>query len=378
MQREDAVTRRHALQTMGRAGLGAATVGLLGPSRSLAAGPESAKDDRLRITMAGYRLDRVDALIDGRVVPEGCDATFEVARIGDMNTHVFSGPRTREVTEIGLNPYILAFANEGFRAYTLIPVFPLRTFRHKSIFIRTDRGIRKPGDLRGKTIATTGYSSTSLTWIRGFVEHEYGVKPTDVRWVLASKESSAAASGGASKQEQVLPEGITVVDGPAGKDESDMLADGDVDAVFHTGEPRAYVEGHPKVARLFPDYRTVERAYYTKTGIFPIMHAVAMRRDVVEAHPGLTAAVFRAYSAAKQLAYDRLNTMAWLEDTLPWVSQEVEETRALMGDNYWPYGIEPNRKALESLFQYAHEQGLAQRRLRIEDVFHHSTWDLAE
>jgi 4,5-dihydroxyphthalate decarboxylase len=358
--------------------LGSAAMGVLGRRGTQAAEQMPSEGTRLKITMAGYRLDRVDALIDGRVTPEGCEAKFEVARIGDMNTHVFSGPGTREVTEIGLNPYLLAHANEAFRDYTLIPVFPLRLFRHKSIFIRTDRGITGPEDLRGKTVATAGYSSTSLTWIRGFMQHEYGVQPTDLNWVIASKESSADASGGASKQEQVLPDGIKFMDGPPGKDESEMLADGSVDAVFHAAEPRAYVEGHPKVARLFPDYRAVERAYFLKTGIFPIMHAVAMRRDVVEAHPWLVASVFKAYSRAKQLAYDRLNGMAWVEDTLPWIGQEVEETRALMGENYWPYGIEPNWKALDSLFQYAHEQGLARSRVQIEDVFHPSTWKLSE
>jgi 4,5-dihydroxyphthalate decarboxylase len=333
---------------------------------------------KLKIKVAGYQYDRVAGLADGRVPIEGCAAQFEAAKIGDMNTHVFSGPRTREVTEIGLLPFILAVANEEFRDYSLIPVFPLRVFRHKSIFIRTDRGITKPSDLRGRRVATPGYSSTSLTWIRGIMQHEYGVKPEEIEWVVSAKDSSATASGGASKWESILPNGISIRRGPKGKDESELLVDGDVDALFHAAEPRAYQEGHPKVARLFADSRKTERAYFRKTGIFPIMHAVAVRRDVIQSHPWLPAAVFQAYSQAKQLTYEDIKQSAWYKTSLPWIAQEAEETRELMGDNYWPYAIKPNRKTLNALLQYSHEQGLAKRKLKIEELFHASTLDLRE
>ncbi|GAF86566.1 unnamed protein product, partial [marine sediment metagenome] len=263
------------------------------------------------IKLAGYDYDRVLALMDGRVQIEGFDTQFEVSSIGDMNTHIFSGAQTREVTEIGLHPFMLAYANDGFRDYTLIPVFPLRLFRHKSIFIRNDRGIKKPEDLRGKKIATPGYSSTSLTWIRGIVQHEYGVRPDEIKWVIASKDSSSKAAGKTSRQENILPEGIAYTQGPEDKDESDLLESGEVDALFHAAEPRALVEGHPRVARLFPDYRQTEREYFSRTGIFPIMHAVAIRKDVIEQQPWLPKAVFNAYSQAKQLTYDYMQTSAW-------------------------------------------------------------------
>jgi 4,5-dihydroxyphthalate decarboxylase len=336
------------------------------------------KSDKFKITITGYPYDRVAGLADGGVKVDGCDTKFEPGRIGEMNTHVFSGLKTREVTEIGLLPFILAMTNADFRDYGLIPVFPLRTFRHKSIFIRTDRGISKPEDLRGRKIATPGYSSTSLTWIRGILQHEYGVKPDQVKWIVSSKESSSAASGGASKWENVMPKGITIDTGPKGKDESQLLVDGDVDAVFHAAEPEAYQKGHPKITRLFPDSRKTERAYYAKTGIFPIMHAVAIRRDLFDSHPWLPKAAFTAYSQAKQLAYDDINQNAWFMASLPWISQEAEATRKLMGENYYSYGVTPNRKALEALLQYAHEQGLAKRKLTIEELFHPSTLKLKE
>ena len=338
----------------------------------------SSSNSGLPISMAGYDYDRVQALIDGRVKIEGCDTRFETSRIGDMNTHILVGPQTREVTEIGLNPFMLAYANDIFRDYTLIPVFPLRVFRHKSIFIRTDRGIARPEDLRGKKIATPGYSSTSLTWIRGIMQDEYGVTPKDVHWVISSKDSAAAASGGPSKQENILPEGLSVTTGPAGLDESDLLESGEVDALYHAAVPRAFIEGHPKVARLFSDSRAIERAYFEKTGIFPIMHAVAIRKNVLEENPWLLEAVFKAYSEAKQLTYDYLSKAAWYKTSLPWVSQEAEETRALMGKNFWPYGIEQNRKALNALFRYAYEQDLCDRQLTIEELFHPSGLELTE
>jgi len=333
---------------------------------------------KLSLSMAGYNLDRTRALFEGRVKVDGCNFQIEEQGIGDLNTHVFSGPQTLDVTEIGLHPFMLAYANEGFRDYSLLPIYPIRVFRHKSIFIRTDRGIKKPADLRGRKVATPGFSSTSLTWLRGIMKHEYGVSPEEIQWFVSSKDSSAEAAGNVSKQESMVPKGLSVSKGPEGKDESDMLESGEVDALFHAAEPRAYIEGHPKIARLFPDFRKTERAYFKRTGIFPIMHAVAIRNAIVEQHPWLPKAVFNAYSKAKQLLYDDLKKMGWATISLPWAAQEIEETRALMGENFWPYGIEPNRKALETLFRYSYQQGLCSRELTIKELFEPTSIDLLE
>lgn len=356
----------------------AAAVGALSISPLAKATSPIEESAGLAINMAGYDYDRVHSLIDGRVGIEGCNIDFEISSVGEMNTHIFNGPQTREVTEVGLHPFMLAYANDAFRDYTLIPVFPLRVFRHKSVFIRTDRGIKKPEDLRGKKIGVTGYSSTSLTWIRGIFQDEYGVTPDDVQWVFSSMDSAAKASGGPSKQENVLPEGLTISMGLEGQDESDLLESGEIDALFHAAEPRCYIQGHPMVERLFHDFRTTERAYFAKTGIFPIMHAVAIRKDVLEQNPWLAEAVFNAYSQAKQMTYDYLLKSAWYKTSLPWVSQEMEETRTLMGKNYWPYGIESNRDALTTLFRYSYEQGFSSRELTIEELFHPSGLHLSE
>jgi 4,5-dihydroxyphthalate decarboxylase len=268
---------------------------------------------------------------------------------------------------------MLAYANEAFRDYTLIPVFPLRLFRHKSIFIRTNGSVREPKDLRGRRVATPGYSSTSLTWIRGIVQHQYGVRPDEIEWVVSSKDSSAAEAGTASKQESMLPDGLSVSRGPAGKDESELLLDGDVDALFHAAEPRAYSAGDPRIQRLFPDSRKTEQDYFKETGIFPIMHAVAIKKSTIKTHPWLPEVAFQAYSRAKKMNYERMTKLGWVENSLPWFAQELEDTRRRMGANFWPYGIEPNRKTLETLFQYSHEQGLAAKKLTVEELFHPAT-----
>ena len=376
-ERSTALSRRNFIKATTLAAGVAGIAGTIGAVR-LGMAKSGEPSNGLPITMAGYNLDRTRALFDGKVNVDGCDFQIEEQGIGDLNTHVFSGPQTLDVSEIGLHPYMLAYANEGFRDYSLLPIYPIRVFRHKSIFIRTDRGINRPEDLRGRKVATPGFSSTSLTWLRGIMQHEYGLRPEEIQWYLSAKDSSAKAAGKVSKQESMVPKGLSVSQGPEGKDESDMLESGEVDALFHAAEPRAYIEGHPKVARLFTDFRKTERAYFKKTGIFPIMHAVVIRNTLVEQNPWLPKAVFKAYSQAKQIMYDQLKKMGWATISLPWAAQEIEETRALMGENFWPYGIEPNRKALEALFQYSFEQGLCSRQLTIEVVFHPASLELSE
>ena len=373
MSRQD-YSRRNFIKTAALSVGAAQAMSVIG-LRSARAASESRNQP---LSMAGYVYDRSKALIDGRVKIEGYDIQYTESAIGDINTHVFNGPQTYDVTEIGLVPFILAYANDEFRDYSLLPIFPLRLFRHKSVFIRTDRGIEKPTDLKGKTIGTAGYASSSLTWMRGIFEDEYGIRPEDVQWVISSKDSSADLSGKTSKQEQMFPDGISIRMGPAGKDESDLLESGEVDALFHAAEPRAYIQGHPMVARLFPDYRSTERDYFSRTGIFPIMHAVAIRKSLVKQNPWLIEAAFNAYSQSKKLAFEYMAKIAWAKESLPWFGQEFAETSALMGDNYYSYGIKPNRKTLEALFRYSHQQGLSGRELTIAELFEPASLELTE
>lgn len=325
--------------------------------------------DELQLKIAGYDVNRVKALVGGKVEIEGCSFTFKKDAIGDINTNVFSGAQDYDVCEIGLHPFMLAYANEGFRDYTLLPIFPLRIFRHKSAFVRTNSGIFSPKDLKGKKVGTAGYSSTSLTWMRGIFQDEYGLKPEDVQWVMSNEDSSKDTAGNISKQEQVAPDGITVKLGPAGKDESELLLSGEVDALFHAAEPKAYAQGNPDVRRLFANSKGTEQQYFKKTGVFPIMHAVAIRKSLLKKEPWLAEAIFKAYSKAKTMDYMYMQKLGWAYDSLPWYSQEYEETKKLMGKNHWPYGVEANRKALENLFRYSYEQGLSKKHLKMDELF---------
>ena len=368
------LSRRDLLKTTGLA------LGLVaGASGSAFAMASKERDPgTLPLKFGGYPFPRLKGLMDGSVPIQGCDVEFVPGKVGDMNTDVFSGKQVRDVTEIGLHPLMLAYANQEFRDYTLLPIFPLRTFRHKSAFIRTDRGIEKPEDLKGKRVSTAGYSSTSLTWLRGILKAEYGLAPKDMQWVIAQGDSSAQTAGKVSAQERVLPEAVPIEVGPPGMDESDLLARGQVDACFHASEPRAFIQGDPNVGRLFPDSRSVEKAWYQKTGIFPIMHGVAIRRSLLEREPWLARAVFDAYSQAKKQDYDFMRKMGWAFSSLPWFSTELEETRRLMGKNFYPYGIGASRKTLEALCRYSHDQGLSSRELKISELFAEQSLEFVE
>lgn len=362
---------RRDVTKMAIAGVATAALTHLGGQKAQAADAQNPK-----VKIAGYAYDRVRAIQDGRLGLDGCDVSFHVENIYDLNKHLFGTSRKYEVSETGLIPYVTKYANENFRAYTLIPIFISRIFRHRNIFVRTDSGIDKPEDLRGKRVATPGYGMSSNTWIRGFLQDVHGVKPADMQWIETTESSDGAKLNTKSFSGYFLPDDFPLKKGPQGVDESEMIIAGDVDALITAITPKAFLDGHPKVKRLFPDFRAAEQEYYRKTRVFPIMHVVAVRTDFVEKHPGLPKALVSLYTDAKQAAYDDLETTTSLKVTLPWVTQEFEDTRKLMGDDYWPYGVKANRKELDLVMRYTHEQGLAKRRVRVDEVFHPSTLEL--
>lgn len=362
------LSRRNFLKSSTLAVTGAST--FLSGEHLLASSPDQSNDVAKPLKMTGYDYPRIAALASGEAKIAGGEVRFTPGKIGDMNTQVFVGPQTYDISEIGLHPFILAYANDEFRDYTLLPIFPLKVFRHKSIFIRTDRGITKPEDLKGKSIATPGFSSTSLTWIRGILQDEYGISPNDVEWVLSGKDSGENLSGMVSGYENLVPDGLNIKTGSPDKDESDLLESGEVDALFHALQPRAFIEGDPNIGRLFPDSRATEEAYFKKTGIFPIMHSVAIRKSLLKEHPWLAQATFDAYSKAKQLTYKKMIELGWAFDALPWYGQELEATKEIMGANFYSYGLDKaNRKTVEALCRYSFEQGMSRRQLAVEELF---------
>ena len=381
-------SRRDFLKHVGVIGVAAAVSGIADASIAAEAGKEvldptvkkrtGPYGKGLPITIAGYDYNRVRALVEGKETIEGCAHRFEVTGIGPLNNHAFIGPQTRDVTEIGLIPYILAYCNDDFRDYTLLPIPLLRVFRHKSIFVRTDRGIKTPADLRGKKVATVGYSSSGLTHVRGLLQEEYGVKPEEIEWVSTQKDSAGNLTGGVSNWEKIRPKGVKITDAPKSEDESTLLISGKVDAIVHPAEPKVYQDRNPIVERLFKDHRSVERDFYKRTGMFPIMHAVAVRKETAEKNPWLPKAIFEAYSKAKQIDYEYMRNWGWAMDSLPWYGQEFNETRELMGANFYPYGLKASQSSFEAAFRYVYEQGLSKRKVGLEEMFEKSTLDLEE
>ncbi len=329
------------------------------------------------LKVAGYDYDRVRSIKNGRVGIEGAAVRFSTENIYSASSHAFGPDRTYEVTEIGLLPFLSRYVNQDFRSYVLIPAFVSRTFRHRNVFVRTDSGIESPEGLRGKRVGTPGYGFSANTWIRGFLLDQHGVKANELQWIETT-ESSDGAVLPQDLNRHFLPDDFPLVKGPKGIDESELLLSGECDALITAITPKCFLDGDPRVRRLFPDVRAAEQAYYRETGLFPIMHAVAIRSDVIEADPLLPETVFEMYCLAKKEAYADLATTTALKVSLPWVTQEYEQTRALMGENYWRYGFDANRKELEVVMRYAYEQGLIKRQARPEEIFHPSTLELID
>lgn len=315
----------------------------------------------LSVACQGY--DRVRALMDGRVGIEGCEVCF--LRLGpeELFFRAF-GHAEFDVCELSLSSYVMTLAR-GEAAYVAVPVFPSRMFRHSAIYVRSDRGIRAPEDLKGRLVGVPEYQVTAAVWVRGMLQDEYGVAPGDIRWRTGGLEEA----GRREKLPLALPARIEIAPVAEGKTLAGMLASGELDAVVSPRVPSCFVRGEPGVVRLFPDYRRAEQLYFAKTRHFPIMHVLGIRRTLLERNAWLAASVTKAFSQAKQIAMAELADGTALAATLPWLAAELESSRALMGDDYWPYGLEANRRTLEALLRYEFEQGLTPRQVGIDELF---------
>ena len=315
------------------------------------------------LTIATWDYDRVRAIADGRVQVEGCDVNF-IALAPEECFHRAYFHREFEVAEIGFSPFLIAISR-GTPPYSALPVFLSRMFRHSAIYIRTDRDITRPEDLRGKRIGVPEYQMSAAMWPRGMIAEENGVQPHEINWVQGGLENW----GRKDKFPLNLPAGFPLTAAPEGKSLSALLAEGELDAVFSARPPSCYRKPGVKVARLYEDYATAERAYYKRSGIFPIMHALGIRNDVLADNPWLAMSVYKAFTEAKRLADEEFFEVTALKVGLPWIGSEAQATRDLMGHDFWPYGVEPNRKTLETMTRYSFEQGLAVRKLAVEELF---------
>jgi 4,5-dihydroxyphthalate decarboxylase len=300
--------------------------------------------------------------MDGQVRIEGCDTVVLPMKPDECFYRAFTNAEF-EISELSASSYVVAVERGGF-PYVAVPVFPSRMFRHSSIYIRRDSGITEPADLRGRLIGIPEYQMTVGLWARGLLSDVYNVKPEQMKWRTGGLEMP----GRKEKQALKLPTGLEVQPISADQTLSRMLVEGGIDALISAIKPSCW--GVSKnVVRLFPDYRQAERDYFRETGIFPIMHILGVRRDMVERHAWLPASVYKAFDESKAVCMTALEEFGTLAVTLPWLIPELEETKELMGDNFWPYGIEENRKSLETLTRYVQEQGLTSRRVSVDEMF---------
>lgn len=325
----------------------------------------------LPIDLACWNYDRTRALVDGRVAAEGVDLNY-IAMEMPESFHRMLRHAEFHVSEMSFAWYLGSVFAER-RHMVAIPVFPSRMFRHSGIYVNSKSGITDPADLVGKRIGVPEYQQTAGVWIRGMLADDYGV-PID----SVSYHQGGLTEPGRVESALRRPEGIELT--PIGPQDtlSDMLERGEIDALYTAHAPVGFGAGSPHVERLFPDYRREEQAYYQRTGIFPIMHTVVIRMDVLEAHPWLARSLMKAFEEAKAIALADLFEPAAAKCSLPWLVAEAEATEDVFGTrDFWPYGVEQNRHVIETFVRYTHEQGLVPERPSVEDLFPRSTMDIA-
>ena len=327
---------------------------------------------RLSISLAGCDYDRTMAIFDGRAPIEGCEV-FATAMPVEEAFHRAFKYQEFDVTELSLSSYMMV-TSRGDSPYIGIPAFVSRLFRHSSIYIRTDRGIERPEDLKGRLVGVPEYQMTAALWVRGILEDEYGIRPSDIRW----RNGGLEEAGREERAPLKLPPEIELESIPTDRTLSQFLAEGKIDALISARAPSCFQAGAPDLGRLLPDYPSVERAYYEKTGIFPIMHLIGIRRSLYEKHPWLAVNVYNAFVRAKALCYAELGEIGHLHTTLPWPVAAFDEARRVMGEDYWSYGIAPNRQVIETVARYSFDSGLAERLMTAEDLFAPSTFEISK
>ena len=326
---------------------------------------------RLKLSIATGDYDRVRALVDGQVQVEGCDITYLVMGpeenfFRSLTNHEF------DVTELGLSNYVIALSR-GINEYVAIPVFLSRIFRHSAIYIRDDAGIAKPADLIGREVGVPVYEMTAALWVRGMLQEEYGIQPSQIEWRTGGLEEP----GRRSKYPMKFPDNLRIAPVPSDRALSEMLEKGEITALISARAPSCFERRSPHIVRMFPDYRSAEKDYYAKRRLFPIMHMLGLRRSLAEQHPWLPSSLFKAFLQAKQRCLSRISDQAALQVSVPWIMADIEECKALMGEDYWRYGFRENLPELERITRWSFEHGLSDRQLKPEELFHPATLEQA-
>lgn len=321
---------------------------------------------KLQLTLAVRDYDRARPLSDGLVTIDGVDPVIMALDPEEIFFRAFRHAEF-DICELSLSSFTVKTA-QGTCPYVGVPAFVSRAFRHNAIYVRSDR-IKKPSDLKGKKVGVPEYQLTANVWARALLQDDHGVKPSDIHWIRGGLEEA----GRPEKIAIALPKNVRLDDAPEGRTLSDMLAAGEIDAFIGPRVPSCFTQRSPHVGWLFADPIAAAKDYYKRTGIFPIMHLVGVKRELAEKHPWLPAAVFKAFARAKTIALEKLADTSSSKVTLPFVEERLMEARAMMGEDFWPYGVAENRKTLETFLQHHHKQGLSQRLVTVEELFHPGT-----
>ncbi|MEW6671885.1 MAG: 4,5-dihydroxyphthalate decarboxylase [Thermodesulfobacteriota bacterium] len=318
------------------------------------------KHVHLSVAISDY--DHVRDFLDGTVRAEGIEITY-LNLVHEEIFYRFIKFREWDVSEISFAKYV-SLVSQGDNSLVAIPVFPSRAFRLSSIYIHRDGGISRPQDLAGKKIGIPEWAQTASVYTRGYLVHQIGIALEKIAWYQAGVN----APGRAEKVALKIPAGVRYTPVPD-RSLTDMLLSKDLDAVMTARPPQAFVDGSPEIVRLFPDFITVEEAYWRDTGIFPVMHVIVIRAEVLQRHPWVAMNLYKALEEAKRRSIERALDVAAVRFPIPWGYEYAGRAVRIFGEDFWPYGIEPNRRTLEAFLQYAHEQGVCHRRLKPEELF---------
>ena len=323
---------------------------------------------KLQLSIAMGDYDRTRPLWDGRVQIDGVDPVYMLLSPEEM---FFRAMRSQDfdVSEMSFSSYLIKHSR-GECPYIGIPVFLSRAFRHTSMYVRKDR-IQKPEDLRGKKIGLPEYQLTANVWARAILESDFGVRPDEVTWVQGGIETA----GRPEKIKLQLPANICVESAPEGKTISQLIHDGAIDGFMGPRPPSKQALQNQNVRWLFDDPTAAAKDFYARTGVFPIMHILGLRKELAEQHPWLPNALFKAFSQSKRQALESLEDTSATKVTLPFVEEQLLAARQSLGEDFWSYGVAPARKTLEMFVQQHFSQGLSPRAMRVEEIFHPSTYE---
>jgi 4,5-dihydroxyphthalate decarboxylase len=316
----------------------------------------------LPLTLASSHYDHVTDLANGRVPVEGVELTFLTLQIEEIFFRQFNYGDF-DASEVSMGKYC-SLVSQGNSPLVAIPVFPSRVARHSSIYIRRDGSVKQPSDLKGKRVGIPEWAQTASVYSRGFLQHQFGVDLTSIKWVQAGVDQP----GRIEKVKLNLPKGINYTSAPD-KSLSGMLVSGEIDAVLSAHPPSCYEPGQPNVMRMFEDYLDVEMKYVKDTGIYPIMHTIALKREIVERNPWLAANLFKAFDEARRRSVERALNCTSSTLPLPWCYEFARRMQDVVGKDLMPYGLDANRVTLDAFLQYAFEQGVCHRRVRPEELF---------